>query len=605
MPKITLFLFGEPQLVVEDQLLHPDRRKALALLAYLALAEQRQSRDHLTALLWPDLDQQRARAALRSTIYALTTLAPGAWLDKTRGTLALNREAMHVDVHRFLSLLQRSRSHDHGQQVLCAECVQYLEQAAEYYRADFMAGFLIGDNADYDDWQQIVREWLRREYANTLSRLAIHWSMQSEFEKALGYARRWLALDPLHEPAHRLLMRIYAASGQRAEALRQYQSCAELLQTELATVPEDETTRLYASLRSDSKSIRAMASTQATGSANVLPPLPALIIGREQALGDLKQRLGLPNNLPAPVIIVQGWPGVGKSTTVAALAHDSAISEFFPDGILWTSLGETPNMLGELSIWAEALGLKLPAQDQSIEQLSIQLTAALRERRMLLIVDDIWQTEHFGPFKVGGQSCTLLATSRLNQVAEALAPTAADVYRLAVLADDAALELLRQLAPDMVAQYPQAARDLVHDLEGLPLAIQVAGRLLHNEARLGWGVDTLLAELRAGAHLLQAQAPGDLAKLGQTPTPTIAALLKRSTDALDPQTQQFFALLGLFVPKPATFDLGAMAAAWDLPDPRPIARMLVNRGLLEPIGGGRFQMHALLVMHARMILEAV
>jgi hypothetical protein len=86
-------------------------------------------------------------------------------------------------------------------------------------------------------------------------------------------------------------------------------------------------------------------------------------------------------------------------------------------------------------------------------------------------------------------------------------------------------------------------------------------------------------------------------------TPTVAALLRRSTDALDAQTRRQFACLGLFVPKPASFDLGALAVAWDVADPRPIARVLVNRGLLEPVGGGRFQLHALLVLHARALLE--
>jgi len=58
----------------------------------------------------------------------------------------------------------------------------------------------------------------------------------------------------------------------------------------------------------------------------------------------------------------------------------------------------------------------------------------------------------------------------------------------------------------------------------------------------------------------------------------------------------------LFIPKPATFDLGAMAALWEINDPRPTVRTLVNRGLLEPLTGGRFQMHALLVLHAKSLL---
>jgi hypothetical protein len=76
-------------------------------------------------------------------------------------------------------------------------------------------------------------------------------------------------------------------------------------------------------------------------------------------------------------------------------------------------------------------------------------------------------------------------------------------------------------------------------------------------------------------------------------------LLKRSTDSLDEETRLRFALLGLFVPKPAAFNLQAMAAAWDVDDPKPTARKLVNRGLIEPLNGGRFQMHALLVLHAK------
>lgn len=600
---MQLLLFGEPQLIAAEGLVRPDRRKALALLAYLARAEQRQSRDRLCTLLWPELDQAHARAALRSTIHALTMLAPGGWLEVQRGTLALDRQAIDVDVERFLSCLRRSQAHTHEQRSLCAECVGWLDEAISYYRADFMDGFAVADCAEYEEWQLVEREWLRREYAYSLARLAAFWYAQQQFDKALGYAQRWLGLDRLHEPAQRLLMQIYAASGQRSEAIRQYHTCVELLQHELAIVPEEETTSLYERIRAERQPAQGEPDRLERSAVHVLPPLPALIIGREQALGDLTHMLGAASAAPAALTVVQGWPGVGKSTIVAALAREGAVTACFPDGVLWTSLGEQPNLLAELRLWAAALRLTAPSQEYHLEQLSAMLSAALRERRMLLIVDDVWQTEHFSPFNVGGHSCAAVITSRLNQVAEALAPTPDRLYRLAVLADDAALELLGRLAPETVAAYPQAARELVHDLEGLPLAIQVAGRLLHNEARLGWGVAELLAELRAGTRLLQAQVPGDLTRPGQAQAPTIAALLKRSTDALDPQTRHAFAVLGLFMPKPATVDLGALAAAWDVADPRPMVRTLVSRGLLEPIGGRRFQLHALLVLHARTLLE--
>lgn len=114
----------------------------------------------------------------------------------------------------------------------------------------------------------------------------------------------------------------------------------------------------------------------------------------------------------------------------------------------------------------------------------------------------------------------------------------------------------------------------------------------------------MLQELRSGASLLQARAPSDVA-LREDTSPTVAVLLRRSTDALDAVMQQRFALLGLFVPKPATFDLNAMATVWNVTDARASVRILVNRGLLEPVSGGRFQMHALLVLHARSLLAEV
>ncbi|MEO8396403.1 MAG: NB-ARC domain-containing protein, partial [Chloroflexota bacterium] len=576
------------------------RRKALALAAYLALSERRQSRDAAANLLWPDLDRDHGHSALRSTLRALTTPIPVEWIEADRTTLALKHEGVWVDVREFTALLAACEAHGHSVDTVCEQCVSLYREALDLYSSDFMSGFSLADSGDYDDWQASQREWLRREVADMQRRLSIYYADSQQYAQAIKYAQQWLATDPLHEPAHRQLMRLYGVNGQRSEALRQYKVSVDLLDAELATPPEDETIQLYETILNGQLSVTPSAAVLPSAS-SVLPPLPSLVIGRDETVREIKRRLGIGGEM-RPITVIQGWPGVGKSTTVALLAHDQDVAQQFPDGVLWASLGETPSILGEISTWADALKLREPGRVRKIEEIGAQLTAVLRDKRFLLIVDDVWQAEHALAFRVGGQNCALIITSRLNDVATALAPTASDLYRLPLLTDQAALELLSKLTPDTTREYPDESRELVRDLEGLPLAIHVAGRLLHSEARLGWGVRELLSELRTGAGLLQAQIPSDMLGASRDTSPTVAALLQRSTDLLDDDIRRRFAYLGLFVPKPATFDLEAMAVAWDVSDPRPITRALVNRGLLEPISGGRFQMHAVLVYHARSLL---
>jgi len=216
----------------------------------------------------------------------------------------------------------------------------------------------------------------------------------------------------------------------------------------------------------------------------------------------------------------------------------------------------------------------------------------------------VWDMAHFAPLRVGGNNCRTLVTSRLNAVAQSLAMRPADVYKIPILSDEKSLELMRTLTPQSVDQHPDEMIELVRDLEGLPLALQVAGRLLRAEMSMGWGVTDLLRELREDARLLAAQAPADRAEGADEVPPTIGALLRKSTNLLDETHQERFALLGVFAPKPAYFDLDAVTAVWAVDDPRPTVRRLVERGLLEPAGDGRFQIHALLVMHAKSMFGA-
>lgn len=340
--------------------------------------------------------------------------------------------------------------------------------------------------------------------------------------------------------------------------------------------------------------------------AGIVPAPPRLFIGRDEAMCDLKARLIVKSTQETPatqiLTAVRGWPGVGKTTLAAALAHDAEIWSAFPDGILWTSLGQSPNLLTELAAWGYAVGSPEIEHYKTIETASRHLAALLSDKRFLLIVDDAWAAEHAVPFRVGGRGCAMLITTRLATVADSLG-TPSQVYRLGVLADSVAVELLEILAPTVVARDYPAALELARTLEGLPLALHVAGRLLDVETRRGLGTGDLLAELRADtARILSASAPADMADLVSMTTPTIAALLQKSSSLLTPETRDRYAYLGAFAPKPATFDLAAMAAVWGGSDPRPTIQALLDRGLLEAVEPGRFQMHALLVTHAKSLL---
>ena len=336
------------------------------------------------------------------------------------------------------------------------------------------------------------------------------------------------------------------------------------------------------------------------------PPRPSMMIGRDDDVKALKARLSTTTDGKTSLHVltaIKGWPGVGKTTIATALAYDPDIAKLFPDGILWTSLGQEPNILSEMATWGRALGTDEILKAKSVEEAQNLLAGLLRAKRMLLIIDDIWKTEDAFPFKVGGVGCATLITTRRDDIANALAPIADNIYRLKVLKDEDALDLLKQLAPFVVKQHPNECLVLVQELEGLPLALQVAGRLLNTEANYGFGVIELIEELRAGAKLLEAPAPADRIDLVTETTPTIAALLQKSLDRLDETAKECYAYLGVFAPKPATFDVDAMKFVWQQDDPKPIIKALVDRGLLEFVPElSRYQMHAVLVMLAKTLL---
>ena len=75
MPDLKLFLLGSPRFEHAGAQINVDTRKAIALLAYLAITRQRHSRDALAVLLWPEYDQTSAWSAASHPV----DVEKGAW----------------------------------------------------------------------------------------------------------------------------------------------------------------------------------------------------------------------------------------------------------------------------------------------------------------------------------------------------------------------------------------------------------------------------------------------------------------------------------------------------------------------------------------------
>lgn len=250
MGQLKLFLFGPPRLEREGQTIQISQRKDIGLLVYLAVTRQTHSRDGLATLFWPQKDQRSARANLRRVLHQLNHSLGDDVLLPAPEMVSINPQAdLWLDIEAYRQRVVACLPLPDPFQELGSDCLHILAEAAAFYTADFLAGFTLPDCPDFDEWQFFQAESLRQSLAQVLAQLASAYQHRGQFEPAITCARRWLALDPLHEPAQRQLMQLYDRSGQPAAALRQYQECARLLEEELGLPPSEETTTLYEAIK--------------------------------------------------------------------------------------------------------------------------------------------------------------------------------------------------------------------------------------------------------------------------------------------------------------------------------------------------------------------
>jgi len=307
---LRLGLLGPPTVELDEAPAVFDTRKAVALLALLAVERREQSRDQLAVALWPDSDDARSRASLRRTL-SVTSASVGAALRISRSTVVLDQHECWCDLWEYARLAAASDAAS-------------LSAAAELYRGDFLAGFHARAGAEFDHWQEVVAEEQRQRLGAVLDKLVLAESTAGDLEAALAHARRRLSLDELHEPAHRSLMQILAWSGQRSAALEQYRRCVRVLDEELGVAPLGETTSLYEAIRANRLAeldhLGDAGTDEAAGVVHGTRPVAAAVKlpSQERLLDDLAGELHLVES-SGRIAVLAGPSGSGKSWLLDAL----------------------------------------------------------------------------------------------------------------------------------------------------------------------------------------------------------------------------------------------------------------------------------------------
>jgi predicted ATPase/DNA-binding SARP family transcriptional activator len=427
VPRLKVFLFGAPRIELDSQPVTLHRSKALALLSYLCMDPRPHSRDSIIDTLWPLFGPEDARNNLRRELSLLKKSLTVEILHADRAIIGIDptvfsRGDLEVDTTRFEYLVNKATSHGETADLLCPDCLQWMQEAITLYTGDFLAGFSLPDSPPFDEWQFFQAERLRRLALFSLDQL-IEWHRQyGEIDQAIQLSRRRIAMDNLHEPAHRTLMALYAHSGQQAAALRQFDKLKQLLRDELSLEPEIATRELFEAIYSRKYEVQKPASGEPVSSSvssaktytkphqdlKLVSNLPADMtpfIGRQSEIDHLQNLL---TDSMVRLITIIGIGGMGKTRLALAAGrriYESGIgTSLFRDGIYFVSLVAVEEFRGMASAISLSLGLT-PVTEKEQSQ---QLIDYLRARQALLILDNF---EHLVASEVREFLQELLANS--------------------------------------------------------------------------------------------------------------------------------------------------------------------------------------------------
>lgn len=377
MPTLQISLLGDVRVLADGKplALFPTR-KTRSLFAYLVTHRSRtHTRAHLAGIFWGDYPEARAHRNLNTTLWRLRHALPENCLLVEGDSIGFNPAGDYwLDVAAF-------EANCATPDTALTECTRALEEALGLYRGDFLEGW-------YEDWALIEGERLRLLYLRALHDLIDCYQASGALPQALECARRLLEKDSLREDAHRRLMELHAALGQRQAALAQFAECERVLKEEVGIAPARETVALYQQIRSGTwagfpgarlASPIAPPRKSAAVSPSATPRTPfddfgrVELVGRENELASLQKHLEELGANPCQLILLEGESGVGKTR----LAEETV---------------RVAEALNVMTLWGACPDLKSPPPYQGWVEVLRSGIAALKHQDPLAVAP-LWLSE--------------------------------------------------------------------------------------------------------------------------------------------------------------------------------------------------------------------
>ena len=230
-------LFGLPMIVHDQTHLHVLRREVRALLYRLANRLEPISREQLCYLFWPNAPESTARRTLSHLLTHLRNALPVPEVIETiNDYVGLDPERIWIDTVAF-------EEHCSTAMLRCHHSIS--QQSLDLYRGPFLSGFSLNTSAEFEAWVLQERCSWEQLYLQALAILIEQQTMCGAYEAAIVNAQRYLRTDDLAEAVHRRLIELYAAIGNRAMAIRQFEICAAILSREFNVSPQPMTWATY------------------------------------------------------------------------------------------------------------------------------------------------------------------------------------------------------------------------------------------------------------------------------------------------------------------------------------------------------------------------